>query len=244
MKNCSTIWRENDFKGVEETIPNLARPRKRLTELMIKSLKEDHKKQEDDLNQKYFMPIFFRSPNKFLVNENQELTGIELKCNRLVGDKLEDQKCVPTGEMEVLKCGLAFRSIGYRSTPVDRDLIFTPYGTVANDKGCVTVDNSSHLAKVYVAGWLGTGPVGVILHTMGNAFHVAKTVCEDLKNENCLDKRGGFEEVRKTISPGNNEIVDWKGWEKIDKHEVDQGKSKGKPREKICSVKEMLEIAL
>ncbi|XP_028164448.1 NADPH:adrenodoxin oxidoreductase, mitochondrial [Ostrinia furnacalis] len=243
LKNCLTIWREKDFKGVEEIIPNLGRPRKRLTELMIKSLKENHKINEGDLSQKYFMPIFFRSPNRFLIDEQKQLTGVQLNCNKLMGDKPENQTCVPTEEVEVINCGLAFRSIGYKSIQVDNDLIFTPHGTVANDKGCVSVDNSTDLANLYVAGWLGTGPVGVILHTMGNAFHVAKLICEDLKSSNGLVNKGGFEEIKKAL-PSNNEIVNWNGWEKINKHEVQQGELKGKPREKLCSVKEMLEIAL
>lgn len=239
MKNCRTIWNENDFADVHKVVPDLPRPRKRLTELMLKSVSEKQT-MTDDSNIKYFKPVFFRSPNKFLVDGKKQLTGIELTCNKLVGESLEDQKCVPTDEKEILNCNLAFRSIGYKSVQADKDLILK-HGYVINDKGIVE-DSASNLATLYVAGWLGTGPVGVILHTMGNAFQVAKTIHENL-NKIEHQNKGGFEEIKKIINSNSGNVVDWNGWEKIDEFEKEQGKILGKPREKICSVEKMLEIA-
>lgn len=238
LKNCRTIWRDSDLEGVSDVVPTLQRPRKRLTELMLKSFNESNEQTNGEKN--LLRPIFFRSPNKFMVDDKRNLTGIELICNNLVGEKFEEQRCVPTDEKEIINCGLAFRSIGYKSVKADDQLVFAN-GLVVNDGGCV-VDNSKDLAKLYVAGWLGTGPVGVILHTMGNAFQVAKTVCEDLKTMDYTYRRDGFEEVRKLISPFNSDIISWEHWEKIDKYEIEQGKAKGKPREKVCDVKKMIEI--
>lgn len=239
LKNCRTIWKENDFADVEKMVPDLPRPRKRLTELMLKSLNEKQT-MTNDSNIKYFKPVFFRSPNKFLVDDKKQLTGVELICNRLVGESLEDQKCVPTAEKEILNCNLAFRSIGYKSVQADKGLVLR-HGFVTNEKGIVE-NASSNLAKLYVAGWLGTGPVGVILHTMGNAFQVAKVIHENLNNIDDCNK-GGFEEIKKIIDKNNSIVIDWNGWEKIDKYEKEQGKILGKPREKICSVEKMVEIA-
>ncbi|CAH0600600.1 unnamed protein product [Chrysodeixis includens] len=240
LKNCRTIWNEKDFQDVEKIVPSLPRPRKRLTELMLKSVNE---KQTivDDPNIKYFKPKFFRSPNKFLVDDKKQLAGIELTCNILVGDNLESQKCVPTDEKEILNCDLAFRSIGYKSVKADKDLTLKQ-GCIPNDKGVVE-DASSDLAKLYVAGWLGTGPVGVILHTMGNAFQVAKVMCEDLGKLSNTQTKAGFEEVKKTIAQNNGNVIDWTGWERIDTYEVENGKKIGKPREKICDVEKMIEVA-
>ncbi|KAJ8734109.1 hypothetical protein PYW07_014660 [Mythimna separata] len=234
LKNCRTIWKENDLADVDKVVPDLPRPRKRLTELMLKSFNEKQT-MSDDGNIKYFKPVFFRSPNKFLIDDKKQLTGIELICNKLVGEK-----CVPTEEKEILNCELAFRSIGYKSVQADKDLILND-GYVRNDKGIVE-DASSNLAKVYAAGWLGTGPVGVILHTMGNAFQVAKLMHENLNNIDDKNK-GGFEEIKKIINKSNSNVIDWNGWEKIDNYEKEQGKIVGKPREKICSVEKMIEIA-
>lgn len=181
------------------------------------------------------------SPKKFLVNSEKHLQGIELTCNTLTGDKIEEQKCVPTDDSEILNCSLAFRSIGYKSIQVDKDLPFSN-GVVINENGRVTSSDVSNLAKLYVAGWLGTGPVGVILHTMGNAFQVAKLICEDLKKQDNYN-RGGFLEVKSIINE-RTPVIDWSGWEKIDKYETEEGKKLGKPREKITYVEKMIQVAL
>lgn len=236
---CQTVWRKNDFDGVSEVASALARPRKRLTELMLKSLNEHS---EDSKPEKYFKPIFHRSPDKFIVDSKNNVMGVQLTCNQMAGSLDKDPKYLPTDEKEIINCSLAIRSIGYKSVNVDKDLIIGDNGSVANDKGRI-LDPSNDLAKLYVAGWLGTGPVGVILHTMGNAFQVAKAIQEDLETGQSTENKGGFAEVRKAISD-NLKIVDWKGWENIDKYEIEMGKKLGKPREKICCVSEMLEKAL
>lgn len=54
------------------------------------------------------------------------------------------------------------------------------------------------------------------------------------------------------ISPGNAEkaadarqiqIVDWDGYQRIDRDEIARGEMKGKPREKLVDIGQMLEIA-
>lgn len=241
LRNCKTVWREADFEGVTEIVDKLVRPRKRLTELMLKSLNDSKVSAGEDIRDKYFKPIFHRSPEKFLVDDNRKLIGIQLTCNKMVGNSLEEQKCIPTDKKEILNCSLAFRSIGYKSINLDDNLKVDSNGVVPNNNGRV-LDNNKDLARLYVAGWLGTGPVGVVLHTMGNAFQVAKAMTEDLENDESTVCKGGFEGVRNIIAE-NTEIVDWRGWENIDKYEVKQGSKLGKPREKICCLNKMIEVA-
>ncbi|VVC91783.1 unnamed protein product [Leptidea sinapis] len=240
LNGCRTIWRENDFIGIADIISSLPRPRKRLTELMLKSLNEQNENQQNMTHTKSFYPIFFRSPNKFLVNDNGHVSGIELTCNTLEGDKLENQKCVATSQKEILSCDLVFRSIGYKSVQADKTLKLNPNGSVINDNGRVLDDEDGDLGKLYVAGWLSTSPVGVIVNTMGNAFQVAKNICSDLQNSNCTQVKDGIQSMLKS---SGKQFVDWQGWEKIDQYEVTQGAKQGKPREKVTSIKKMLEIS-
>ncbi|XP_050359234.1 NADPH:adrenodoxin oxidoreductase, mitochondrial isoform X2 [Nymphalis io] len=223
LKNCATVWRENDFEGVAEAVSDLQRPKKRLVELMLKSLNESNNVGGE--TEKFFKPIFYRSPKKFLLNSQNSLSGIELIVNKLSGDRIEDQKCVPTKEREILNCSLAFRSIGYKSIKVVEDLPYSTNGVVINEDGRVLSNEDNEFAKLYVAGWLGTGPVGVILHTMSNAFQVAKSICEDLKKCNNYNK-GGFAEVKNIIKK-ETPVIDWRGWEKIDTYECEEGKKLG-----------------
>lgn len=92
---------------------------------------------------------------------------------------------------------------------------------------------------LYVSGWLGTGPTGVILTTMNNSFSVAHAVCEDFKTGAISSKsvRPGLDDILV-----DKTVVTWEGWNRIDKAEIEAGKINGKPREKIVNVIRMLEL--
>ncbi len=71
---------------------------------------------------------------------------------------------------------------------------------------------------------------------------------------NAEDRRGlsGVLTGEHYISPGNAEkaadarqiqIVDWDGYQRINRDEIARGEMKGKPREKLVDVGQMLEIA-
>ncbi|XP_023302728.2 NADPH:adrenodoxin oxidoreductase, mitochondrial [Lucilia cuprina] len=229
LPNVSTRWRQQDFEGVAEVVDKLARPRKRLTELMLKSLKEQppspqHKRQ--------FLPIFMRSPKS--LDNNQLIFNV---------NRMQDDQAIATEQEESLPAELVLRSIGYKSSCADSAICFdAKTGKVFNQQGRVlkspedtTIDNA-----LYVAGWLGTGPTGVILTTMNGAFAVAKTICDDVlsKNINTDDQKMGLKELLKTHA-----VVNWQGWQKIDQEETKRGQLVGKPREKIVQIDEMLKVA-
>lgn len=70
-------------------------------------------------------------------------------------------------------------------------------GTIANDNGRVKGENG-----IYVSGWIGTGPVGVILSTMTSGFTSGKMLVADL-NSGQIDgtsARGGKEEILEGLS--------------------------------------------
>lgn len=46
-----------------------------------------------------------------------------------------------------------------------------------------------------------------------------------------------------TTGAKNVQIVDWEGYREIDREEVARGALKGKPREKLVDIRQMLEIA-
>lgn len=238
LPNCSTIWRLEDFEGIEEKLPELARPRKRITELMLNSLKNDSKIPKTN---KQFVPLFFRSPK--LITDDQ---NIELTINELSG-----VKAVPTQKQEVLETDLILRSIGYKSVNLDKDLNFDDKnGLVQNISGRVlkkTLTGSDHTIDdiedkfengLYVSGWLGTGPTGVILTTMNNSFGVADGICKDFESLliNVRDSKPG-------LDLSGRRVVTWDKWERIDRFEQEAGAKVGKPREKIVDVEHMLKVA-
>lgn len=111
-------WRTEDFLGIAEEVPNLPRPRKRLTELMLASVAE----QERTSGRREFHPIFLRSP-KSIDAQNRLLVSV----NQLEGDR-----AVPTVVTELVESDLVMRSIGYKSVSLDEDLNFHESGHVNN----------------------------------------------------------------------------------------------------------------
>jgi adrenodoxin-NADP+ reductase len=101
---------------------------------------------------------------------------------------------------------------------------------------------------MYCAGWVKRGPTGVIASTMDDAFHSADIVMRDWEdkvrfNENGDgDSRGGWEVVKREVERRGIRSVSWKDWEKIDAVERQRGKEKGKVREKVRGVEEMLRM--
>lgn len=233
LENCKTVWRPCDFSGVREVVPTLARPRKRLTELMLKSLEEctsDHANHVKELH-----PIFLRSPMEF--RGADRLRSVRLSVNRLrEAGAIQDQVAEATGEFEEIACGLALRSIGYRSVRIDDSIPFdTKKGRVENVGGKVD-------ENVYSAGWAATGPIGVILSTMTNAFQVGGSVCKGLA-VSCKDNKAGWDGLREILVAKGVQTVSYEDWKKIDRIECERGARLGKPREKIVDLAEMLEIA-
>lgn len=229
LPNVSTVWRKSDFKDIPEIVETLARPRKRLTELMLKSLSEQHS--SPTVHDKKFLPVFQRSP-KEIHDDYIEFSVTELQGNT----------AVPTEVSEKFQTDLILRSIGYKSTSVDKAINFDDKkGHVINREGRVLRRNSENNSidkGLYVAGWLGTGPTGVILTTMNGAFGVAKAICDDFE-QNVIDTKI----LKSGLETSDKRVVTWKGWTEIDKFEVEAGKAKGKPREKLIDIEKMLNIA-
>lgn len=246
LENVTTIWRPEDFVGVSEVVTKLQRPRKRITELMLKSLEEQTNTKPSSTKQ--FLPIFYRSPVK-LNTDAGKVTSIDYTIN-----KLENEKAISTGDHETIPVGLVCRSIGYRSESLDPHINFNDKnGHVNNVGGRVLKPQSGDSPKndktidgfedkfekgLYVTGWLGTGPTGVILSTMNSSFSVAEAICQDFKMDvvKSHDSKPG-------INFSKRRAVTWKAWERIDEVEIERGSKVGKPREKIVDVEEMLKVA-
>ncbi|KAL6258674.1 hypothetical protein P5V15_010626 [Pogonomyrmex californicus] len=230
LENCKTFWREEDFANVREIVPTLARPRRRLTELMLKSLTEST---SNSVYTKELHPIFLRSPVEF--HGNNSLKSIKFSINRLRGETIQNTVAEATGEFEEIPCGLAVRSIGFKSLQIDSSIPFNV------KKACVENTNGKVDGNLYCAGWAETGPIGVILSTMTNAFQVGRLICNELVSSD--ENRAGSDGLREILDFKGIQVVSYEDWQKIDRVELERGKQRKKLREKIVDVLEMLEIA-
>ncbi|XP_014300334.1 NADPH:adrenodoxin oxidoreductase, mitochondrial isoform X2 [Microplitis demolitor] len=233
MQNCTTMWRSEDFQAIEEHLLNLPRPKKRMIELMLNNLSHTTFAKENSTKMKILAPIFFRSP-KEIIGTNF-VQRVILTKNNVTGDNFLTARAVPTCFEEEISCGLVIKSIGYKSVQIDKDIPFDQcVGRIINSYGKVK-DN------LYAAGWAATGPTGVILSTMTNAFQIGNLINQEL---DLSHPKVGTKRLIEIFKEKNVAIVRFEDWEKIDKVECERGKILGKPREKIVDIAEMLKIAL
>ena len=164
------------------------------------------------------------------------LEKLVLERNRLEGAPF-DQQAVGTGVMVNLPCGLLFRSIGYRGVPIP--------GIPFNEKRAIFPNTQGRIndtSGLYTAGWIKRGPSGIIGTNRSCAVETVATLLSDLA---ALDEtsKPGAQGLNNLLATRNIRVVDYDGWKKIDAEEVARGQAKGKPREKITSVADMLKIA-
>ncbi|XP_054026956.1 NADPH:adrenodoxin oxidoreductase, mitochondrial [Dryobates pubescens] len=232
-----------DFTGLENAIKDAPRPRKRLTELMIKTALE--KPVEKPVEVQAAAPRewglkFQRSPQEVLPSaDGTRVRGVRMALTRLEGSG-DSAKAIPTGDVEDLECGLVLSSIGYRSLPLDPAVPFDAQrGVIPNTSGRV-----EGVPGLYCSGWVKRGPTGVIITTMNDSFDTAQSVLEDLQvgTLDVSSSREGFGAVESILRSRGVRPVSFSDWEKIDAAEVARGKAAGKPREKIVDPQEMLQL--
>ncbi|XP_075435923.1 NADPH:adrenodoxin oxidoreductase, mitochondrial isoform X2 [Ascaphus truei] len=233
----------SDFQGLEDITKDLPRPRKRLTELLVKSaLREPGEKDAAHWAQaeRQWGLRFLRSPQAVLSSEDGgRAAGVRLSVTRLEGAG-EAAVAFPTGRVEDIPCGLIFSSIGYRSLPISPALPFLArQGVIANSMGRV-----QESPGLYCSGWVKRGPTGVITTTMADSFDTAQAVLEDINSGvlSCSDPRAGAAAVRDLLLLRGVRPVSFSDWEKIDAAETARGVAVGKPREKILDPEEMLRL--
>ncbi|KAM6473341.1 NADPH:adrenodoxin oxidoreductase, mitochondrial isoform 1-T1 [Liasis olivaceus] len=232
-----------DFRDLGDAIKDIPRPKKRLTELMAKTALEEPSEEVGGRwasASKEWRLKFLRSPLEVLPTiDGKRARAIQLAVTRLEGAG-DAVKAVPTGEVEELRSGLVFSSIGYKSLPIDPAVPFdSKRGVIPNNSGRVL-----GAPGLYCSGWVKRGPTGVIITTMNDSFDTAQSVLEDLQS-GALELSGakeGFDLVSHILRSRGVHPVSFLDWEKIDAVEVARGKLSGKPREKIVDQEEMLEL--
>nr|XP_057918083.1 NADPH:adrenodoxin oxidoreductase, mitochondrial isoform X2 [Doryrhamphus excisus] len=233
-----------DFDGVLEAVQDLPRPRKRLTELMLKvalQLPAEKEQERRNMSTRSWGLRFFRSPVQVLPSpDGTTAAAIRLAVNKLEGSG-EAARAVLTNEVEDVTCGLVISSIGYKSLLIDPSVPFDSHrAIVPNQMGRV-----QQAAGLYCSGWLKTGPTGVIATTMNNSFDTARSLMEDMDSGK-LDvstAKSGAQSIRSLLEKREVKPVTFSDWEKIDRVETRRGESTGKPREKLLTVEEMLQVA-
>jgi len=178
---------------------------------------------------------FLVRPVSFEKDKKGFVKSITLKRQKLEGEHYK-QTAIDDPEAKNLLTysnDLIFRCIGYKGYCIDKKNLPFDYvkGIIPNSNGCMLtgVDSEySHVGK-YVAGWIRQGPIGVIDTTLKGSEETWVNMRRHLENEKLPLKVDPYDSIATNFK---EQRVSFKDWERVDKHEIEEGKKIG-----MCRVK-------
>ncbi len=168
--------------------------------------------------------------------------GVTVVRNRLEPDGRGSVVAAPTGVTETIPAGLVFRSVGYRGVPIDGVPFDERRGTIPHADGRVLDATGAAVAGMYVCGWIKRGPSGVIGTNKSCAADTVAALLEDAAAGRIPAAPGARESIDEMLSDRGIAAVGWTDWQAIDRAEIERGAPAGRPREKITSVTEMIDV--
>ena len=184
---------------------------------------------------------FLVSPVEIVGEERVE--GIRICRNELRQQNGALRAC-STEAIEHIDCGIVFRSIGYRGTPIEGLPFDERTATIPHAGGRITDADGDPLRGRYVAGWIKRGPTGIIGTNKRDSQETVDALLADLDagllNEPGDPDRDSLERLLHERKPDH---VTYRGWEAIDSAERGAGEPHGRPRVKLTSFDELLGAA-
>ncbi|MFD5299025.1 FAD-dependent oxidoreductase [Streptomyces mutabilis] len=171
------------------------------------------------------------------------VTGLRIGRNRIERGPDGSLRAVATGEEQVIDCGMVIRAIGYRGRPIDGLPFDDRTGRIPNVDGRLVEDGEVQPGE-YVVGWIKRGPSGVIGTNKKCAVETAAAIR--------ADRDGGRLNPHAAYAPDTSaamllsrarSVVDWQGWQAIDRAETEAGQEQGRPRVKLVRRSDLLAAA-
>lgn len=180
---------------------------------------------------------FLASPVAIRGRERVEQLSLVRNCLR--GSAFE-QQAAPTDRFEDFACGLVFRSIGYRGSPIAGLPFDAVRGVLPNTAGRLT-DERGVLPGLYVTGWLKRGPSGIIGTNRADSIETVEALLSDLEKTE-WKLAPGLSGIFPLLNRRCKRVVYLSDWLNIDAAEIERGIGKGKPREKFTRIEDMLTV--
>ncbi|CAA2956927.1 NADPH:adrenodoxin oxidoreductase, mitochondrial-like isoform X1 [Olea europaea var. sylvestris] len=233
----------------DEVVMKNNRIRRRVYDLILKAASSGHSPPLPDQRELHL--VFFRKPDRFLESKDRSghVAGVLLEETTLQGDDLGKQIAVGNGVFEEISCGLVLKSIGFKSVAIDGLPFDHDKGIVPNVGGRVLADSSTDFPQyetgLYVCGWLKRGPTGIIGTNLYCAEETVASLSEDIErgvltSNSAKPGRGGLLQL---LDRRNIRVLQFHDWERIDTEEKRGGNLKNKPREKLATWEELLQVA-
>jgi ferredoxin--NADP+ reductase len=182
----------------------------------------------------------FRASPAAILGE-QRVEAVEVVRNRLEPDEKGSVRAVATDELEVIPCGIVFRSVGYHGVGVPGVPFDERSGKMPNVEGRVLDESGAAIPGLYCAGWIKRGPTGVIGTNKKDATETVQHLLEDARVGRLPEREGGS--IDELLAERGVLVVTYAGWETIDAVERSLGEKEGRPRVKLCTWGELLAAA-
>jgi ferredoxin--NADP+ reductase len=187
---------------------------------------------------------FLVSPVEIVGDEQGKVKAVKIEKNRLVLDSNGGLRAKGTGAYETIDAGMILRSVGYRGVPLKGVPFDDTTFTVANVVGRVAhTQDGEPVPGEYVVGWAKRGPSGVIGTNKPDSVSTVAAMIEDLEAlPGIPDANRDPNKVVELLKQRKPDFVTYDDWKILDAYELARGQEQGRPRVKVTSVPEMLEI--
>ena len=186
---------------------------------------------------------FLRSPAQIRGAERVE--SIDVRCNEIVRAEDGMLRARAAGEdVETIDCGLVLRSVGYRAVPLPGVPFDERSYVLPNERGRVLDTDREPLPGVYAVGWIKRGPTGILGTNKRDAEETVSCLVEDLA-AGALPQpaHAGREQIDALLAERRPDLVTVAGWRAIARRELEDGRRERRPRVKLASRDELLEVA-
>ncbi|MEH6825056.1 MAG: FAD-dependent oxidoreductase [Motiliproteus sp.] len=187
--------------------------------------------------------LFRRSPVE-IIGSGGQVQGVKLAKNELFEDDFGNLKLSLSQACETHPAGLVFNSIGYQVEPIAGVQLDPGRGVIANREGrLIDLATDRVIPRRYVVGWAKRGANGVIGTNKKDSLATLAHLFEDLDQYSMpAAERPLAEDTAQWLTGKGVRFVRFEEWQRIDAAELSLGDRQGKPREKITSVQQMMEM--
>jgi len=186
---------------------------------------------------------FLASPVE-IIDMNGRITALRIEQNELVVDSNGGLRSKGTGQFEIIEAGLVLRSIGYRTVPIEGVPFDPATSTINNVAGQVVHPNTGDVVRgEYVVGWAKRGPTGLIGNNKPDSAATVQSMLADLPFlRGSRDDHHDLSQIEAFLHERDIDYVTYRDWQILDQYEVACGRDQGRPRIKVTTIPEMMEI--
>jgi len=181
---------------------------------------------------------FLASPVE-LMGAAGRVRALKIEDNRLVGAG-PHIRAEPTGKVWELQTGLVIRSVGYRGAAIAGMPFEAKRNVIPSSAGRVTDLAGQPQPGLYTAGWIKRGPSGLIGTNKADSKETVDLMLRDL---DALRGRVLTHDVADLLTARGVRVVGFADYRNIDAVERARGQARGKVRDKLTAVPDMLAAA-